>query len=62
MLSPGATDRDHQLDFPLAGIIRNGKFQELLKLLDGREKDERVDAVRLQEVRARIDQAIKGLN
>jgi spermidine synthase len=35
---------------------------ELLKLLDGREKDERVDAVRLQEVRARIDQAIKGLN
>ena len=35
---------------------------ELLKLLDGRDKDERVDAVRLQEVRTRIDQAIRGLN
>jgi predicted membrane-bound spermidine synthase len=34
---------------------------ELLKLLDGQEKDPRVDAVRLDEVRGRISDAIRGL-
>jgi hypothetical protein len=34
---------------------------ELLKLLDGREKDGRVDAARLEEVRGRINDAIRGL-
>jgi hypothetical protein len=34
---------------------------ELLKLLEGREKDARIDVERLDEVRARINDAIRGL-
>ncbi len=35
---------------------------ELLRLLEGREKDARVDVPRLEDVRARINDAIGGLN
>jgi hypothetical protein len=34
---------------------------ELLKLLEGREKDGRVDTRRLEEVRRKINDAIGGL-
>ena len=39
-----------------------GTLAELLKLLEGRERDSRVDVQRLEEVRSRINDAIRGLS
>ena len=46
---------------PEARARSRATLAELLKLLEGREKDGRVDAARLEEVRGRINDAIRGL-